>query len=124
MKRQLIEQGQRVGGPSAARQNHDLIAKQIRLLENRLDKALVKFNETLAKNKDMREQIDSLRQERVVFDGIYKKLERELRRRRRCRPSSRTPERGQGATRRRTRSRCCATRSTRRRPSSSASGAS
>ena len=39
VKRQLIEQGQRVGGPSAARQNHDLIAKQIRLLENRLDKA-------------------------------------------------------------------------------------
>ena len=38
----------------------------------------MKFNESLAKNKQLREQIDNLRKERVVFDGIYKKLEREL----------------------------------------------
>jgi len=43
-----------------------------------LDKALVKFNEALAHNKNLRETIDNLRRERVVFDGIYRKLEREL----------------------------------------------
>ena len=48
------------------------------MLENRLDKSLVKFNESLASNKQLRTSIDSMRQERVVFDGIYKKLEREL----------------------------------------------
>lgn len=40
--------------------------------------ALVKFNEALAHNKQLRETIDNLRRERLVFDGIYKKLEREL----------------------------------------------
>lgn len=66
--------------------------------------ALVKFNEALAVNKELRQQIDSLRRERVVraavrvcasrrgwldaappparnaqvFDNIYRKLEREL----------------------------------------------
>jgi len=54
------------------------IQKQIRILENRLDKALVKFNEALAHNKNLRESIDNLRRERQVFEGIYGKLAREL----------------------------------------------
>lgn len=32
----------------------------------------------MAQNKHLREQIDALRRERVVFDNIYKKLEGEL----------------------------------------------
>lgn len=32
----------------------------------------------MATNKQLREQIDALRWERVVFDDIYKKLEEEL----------------------------------------------
>ena len=51
---------------------------QIRVLENRLDKNLMKFNETLGQNKALRMKIDEYRRERVVFDGIYKKLEKEL----------------------------------------------
>lgn len=51
---------------------------QIRILENRLDKANQKFNEAIAKNKKLRESIDSLRRERVIFDNIYRKLEKEL----------------------------------------------
>ena len=66
------------GGVNAARDNQAMIQKQIRILENRLDKALVKFNEALAHNKKLRETIDDLRRERVVFDNIYRKLEREL----------------------------------------------
>jgi len=52
--------------------------KQVRVLENRLDKALIKYNEALSKNKDLRSTIDDLRREKNVYDGIYKKLEREL----------------------------------------------
>ena len=52
--------------------------KQIKVLEHRLHRALVKFNEAIAANKDLREEIDNLRRERVVFDGIYKKLQLEL----------------------------------------------
>jgi len=55
-----------------------MVQKQINILENRLDKALVKFNNALAENKKLRKQIDNLRQERIVFDNIYRKLEKEL----------------------------------------------
>jgi DNA repair exonuclease SbcCD ATPase subunit len=48
------------------------------LTPRRLDKALQKFNEALAQNKTLRGYIDSLHKERVVFDGIYKKLEYDL----------------------------------------------
>ena len=55
-----------------------MVAKQVKILENRLDQALVKFNQSLAQNKKLREDIDDLRRERVVFDSIYRKLEKEL----------------------------------------------
>lgn len=67
-----------MGGVNVTREGNNMIANQVHVLENRLDKALVKFNEALHINKELREQIDSLRRERAVFDTIYKKLEREL----------------------------------------------
>ena len=54
------------------------MVKQIKILENRLDKANQKFNEAISVNKNLRQQIDSLRRERVIFDNLYKKLEKEL----------------------------------------------
>ena len=36
----------------------------------------------ISKNKDLRESIDSLRRERVIFDNIYRKLEKELHKKR------------------------------------------
>ena len=74
----ILEARQSLGGVNASKDNSAAIGKQIRILENRLEKALVKFNEALANNKALRESIDNLRRERVVFDGIYKKLEKEL----------------------------------------------
>ncbi|KAJ9449956.1 Outer dynein arm protein 1 [Diplonema papillatum] len=67
-----------MGGINATQENHQTVDKQVKVLENRLDQALIKFNEGLSHNKDLREQIDNLRRERVVFDGIYRKLEKEL----------------------------------------------
>ena len=78
MREKVMAQRKRMGGVNAARENQMMVNKQIRILENRLDKALVKFNEALAHNKNLRETIDNLRRERVVFDNIYRKLEREL----------------------------------------------
>ncbi len=74
----LIFNKQRIMGPNANRESSAAITKKIRQLENRLDKALVKYNEALGFNKNLREQIDNLRRERLVFDGIYKKLEDDL----------------------------------------------
>ena len=74
----ILEQKSRLGGVNSTHVNNHLITKQIRVLENRLDKSLLRFNETLAHNKELRQRIDEYRRERVVFDVIYKKLEREL----------------------------------------------
>ncbi len=74
----ILDQKSRLGGVNSAITNNQLIQKQIRVLENRLDKSLLKFNETLGQNKELRQRIDEYRRERVVIDVIYKKLEREL----------------------------------------------
>merc|ERR1719313_2609702 len=68
----------KLGGVNAGLDNDKAVNKQIRILENRLHKALQKFNEAIAVNRTLREQIDGLRRERVVFDNIYRKLENEL----------------------------------------------
>mmetsp|Transcript_40574 Transcript_40574/g.85821 ORF Transcript_40574/g.85821 Transcript_40574/m.85821 type:complete len:546 (-) Transcript_40574:85-1722(-) len=75
---QTREQLGRQGGVMSSKENSDAIQKQIQILENRLDKALQKFNDAVAYNKMQRDTIDGLRRERVVFDNIYKKLENEL----------------------------------------------
>lgn len=68
----------KVVGSSDAHSNAKTIEKHISILENRLNQSLVKYNQKVAQNKQLRKRIDDLKQERVVFDGIYKKLEREL----------------------------------------------
>ena len=52
-------------------ENESNLQKQIKILENRLDKANQKFNETTANNKELKNLIDSLRRERVIFDSLY-----------------------------------------------------
>jgi chromosome segregation ATPase len=54
------------------------LEKQIRILERRLNQALMKFNEKIAYNKQVRGKIDERRRERVVYDRIYTNIEREL----------------------------------------------
>ncbi|KAJ3320335.1 Coiled-coil domain-containing protein 63 [Boothiomyces sp. JEL0866] len=68
----------KLGGVNAAQINNAAIDKQVRVLENRLEKALIKFNKALAVNKKLRGVIDNLRRERLVFDNIYHKFEKEL----------------------------------------------
>eukprot|EP01017_Pseudomicrothorax_dubius_P048784 TRINITY_DN8950_c0_g3_i4.p1 TRINITY_DN8950_c0_g3~~TRINITY_DN8950_c0_g3_i4.p1 ORF type:complete len:476 (+),score=174.56 TRINITY_DN8950_c0_g3_i4:212-1639(+) len=74
----IVEQKRSAGGINAAVENQSALTKQIKILEARLDKANQKFNEAIATNKHLRSEIDSLRRERVIFDNLYKKLEREL----------------------------------------------
>ena len=54
------------------------LEKQLKILENRLDKGTQKLNEAVAQNKELRDIIDNLRRERAVFDSLYNKLEKEL----------------------------------------------
>lgn len=55
-----------------------MMSKQAKMIENRVDKANVRYTEALTSNKALREQIDTLRRERVVFEQIYNKLEKDL----------------------------------------------
>ena len=52
------------------------VQKQTRVKENRLDKAAIRFNTSLAGNSKLRYMIDHLRKERAVFEGQYKQLQR------------------------------------------------
>lgn len=78
MRQKVLHQRRAMGGINASKENIQMIQKQIRILENRLEKALVKFNEAISHNKSLRDTIDDLRRERVVYENIYRKMEREL----------------------------------------------
>ena len=78
MKHKCQNQRRSMGGVNASKNNIFMIHKQIGILENRLDKSLIKYNEAIAHNKVLTDDIDNLRRERVVFENIYRKIEREL----------------------------------------------
>ena len=48
-----------------------------------MEKANSKFNESIAQNKVMREDIDNLRKEKVIFENVYTKLDNQLQDKRR-----------------------------------------
>jgi coiled-coil domain-containing protein 63/114 len=79
MQKRIVEKKRTInssGGGSLAGKNDSQFSKQVKILENRLDKANQKFNESIAQNKSMREEIDALRKEKSVFDNVYSKLEK------------------------------------------------
>nr|XP_023693154.1 coiled-coil domain-containing protein 114 isoform X2 [Paramormyrops kingsleyae] len=53
--------------------------KVTRTLENKLDRALVRFNEQLAKNTQLRAELETLHVERIRFQQLQRKLDKELR---------------------------------------------
>jgi len=55
---------------------------QAKIIENRLDKANVRCSESQTANKALRDQIDDLRRERVVFEQVFKRLQKDLKLRR------------------------------------------
>lgn len=74
----IHEARQRMGGVNVVSDSHNAVGQQIKILENRLDQSLQRFNQVLGENKALRDEIDTLRAERDVFDLIYLKLEAEL----------------------------------------------
>ena len=57
-------------GINAAKDDTQHVTKHIKLLENKLDKALVRLNESVNRNKLLRDDIDHLRKERVIFHQV------------------------------------------------------
>ena len=66
------------GAAGSNRDQASQLGKQIKIIENRLDKANKRYSEAMVQNKGLREKIDELRKERVVFEQVYTKLEKDL----------------------------------------------
>ncbi|XP_053308450.1 outer dynein arm-docking complex subunit 1 [Spea bombifrons] len=77
-EKKLAEQQKQGRVSSGSMQQKVQAQKHVKVMENRLDRALTKFNSQLAKNAKMREEIDILRIERSRFEQLYRKLEKEL----------------------------------------------
>ncbi|XP_071966563.1 outer dynein arm-docking complex subunit 1 [Engystomops pustulosus] len=78
LEKKISNQRKQVRGSSISAKQSTQTQKNIKVMENRLDRALTKFNLQLSKNSKMREEIDILRIERSRFDQLYKRLEKEL----------------------------------------------
>ena len=76
LRDEIWKRRRKMGGVNAAANNQKVVEKQVRLLESKLDQALVKFNKCVSRNKRLREEIDGLRGERVTFEKVYKKIEK------------------------------------------------
>ncbi|CAF3604620.1 unnamed protein product [Rotaria sp. Silwood1] len=68
-----------IGGSNAAITFNANVRKQERVLENRLDTALKRFNSLLTTNSLLRSEIDNLRNERERYENLSQKSENELR---------------------------------------------
>ncbi|KAM9299666.1 outer dynein arm-docking complex subunit 1 [Gastrophryne carolinensis] len=77
-EKKIAGQRKQVRGSSGSAKQNAQTQKNVKVMENRLDRALTRFNVQLSKNAKMREEIDILRIERSRFDQLYKKLEKEL----------------------------------------------
>eukprot|EP00984_Skeletonema_dohrnii_P031667 scaffold24467_cov108-Skeletonema_dohrnii-CCMP3373.AAC.6 len=75
LRDEIWKRHKEMGGVNAAANNTRLLEKQSRMLESRLDQALVKFNKCVSRNKMLRKEIDCLRGDRVTYEKVYKKLE-------------------------------------------------
>jgi len=78
MEKRIKNQRKGMGGVHMSKDKHVSTHKQIRVLENRLGQGNMKFNGGLAENAKLREDIDHMRTERTIFEGLYKKLEKLL----------------------------------------------
>ena len=79
VQKQIVEKKRATGTRGTTSKSDSVqLSKQLKILENRLDKANQKFNESIASNKVMREEIDHLRKEKVIFENVYSRLEKQL----------------------------------------------
>ncbi|XP_066922490.1 coiled-coil domain-containing protein 63-like [Clytia hemisphaerica] len=67
-----------MGGCQATAIRCKTIIKQNRVMENRLNEANVKFNTALAKNKELREEINHINVQRARFTELQQKLHKHL----------------------------------------------
>ena len=74
----LLQLRKNMGGVNSGVEKQKKISKEIKNLENRLDKAMQKYNQTISHNKQLRLEIDKLRKDKNIYEATYKKLQEDL----------------------------------------------
>jgi len=67
-QQQIINQKASVGGVNAGLDAQKSVVKQVKILENRLDKTKQKFNDIVTVNASLINEINSLMKERDIFE--------------------------------------------------------
>ena len=75
---ELVDLRKNVGGVNSEAEKQKKLNKEIKNLENRLDKAMQKYNQTISQNKQLRLEIDKLRKDKNIYEATYKKLQEDL----------------------------------------------
>ncbi|OMJ85722.1 hypothetical protein SteCoe_12918 [Stentor coeruleus] len=74
----LLQLRKNMGGVNSGAEKQKKLSKEIKNLENRLDKAMQKYNQTISHNKQLRLEIDKLRKDKNIYEATYKKLQEDL----------------------------------------------
>ena len=74
----LLHSRKMKGGVNVEKEQADAVQRQVEILESRLDQALGQFNDALSYNKELRDRIDVIREERRVFQRVHKRMEDDL----------------------------------------------
>ena len=70
---QILVERQKTAGSHLNAEHQQALVRTIKALENRLDQATQKFNEQVSANTQLRNQIDSFKKERSIFQKFSKK---------------------------------------------------
>ncbi|OHT09583.1 hypothetical protein TRFO_21464 [Tritrichomonas foetus] len=80
LEEEVSRANSKAGGFFKQSKENEVLQAQVRTMENRLDKALVRYNKTLTKLANMRAEIDECRKNRHTFRDVLKAAENELNR--------------------------------------------
>ncbi|GET91633.1 hypothetical protein, conserved [Leishmania tarentolae] len=74
----LLHSRKMKGGVNVEKEHAAAVQRQVDILESRLDQTLGQFNDALSYNKELRDSIDVIREERRVFLRVHKRMEDDL----------------------------------------------
>uniref|UniRef100_A0A8D0L6R9 ODAD1 central coiled coil region domain-containing protein n=1 Tax=Sphenodon punctatus TaxID=8508 RepID=A0A8D0L6R9_SPHPU len=74
----MAEQSKQLSSAEKLHRQNAQVQRRIRTLENQLDRASSWFNTHLAKNSQLRKELEILRVERAHFELLYRRLGKEL----------------------------------------------
>lgn len=78
MEKRIKDRRAEIEGATGVKRINEAVAKKIKSFEHNLENTLQKYNEAFAANKKIRDEIDTLRRERNIYESISHKLEEEL----------------------------------------------